>query len=163
VIRVNPTEARVALSFLAEPGDLALGALLRSCGPGEIVAAVSAGSDPRAALPAAGRGVPGLARAFERWRARLGQIPPPARRAAWERDGMRLLCPGEPEWPTRLVRRTRGRPVAKSLELLDRASYSAEAAGRYCWSWRAQGGYGRSQRRNIPGRPGGRVVNPNCR
>jgi hypothetical protein len=88
-----------------------LGALLRSCSPAEIVAAVSAGSDPRAALPAAGRGIPGLARAFERWRARLGQIPPPAGRAAWERDGMRLLCPGEPEWPTRLDDLGDARPV----------------------------------------------------
>ena len=111
MIRLNPLEARVALSFLAEPGDPALGALLRSCSPDEIVAAVSAGSGPRPALPAAGRGIPGLARAFERWRARLGQIPPPAGRAAWERDGMRLLCPGEPEWPTRLDDLGDARPV----------------------------------------------------
>lgn len=71
---MDPTEARVALSFLAEPGDPALGALLRSCGPAEIVAAVSAGSDPRAALPAAGRGIPGLAGSFKRWRTRLGRM-----------------------------------------------------------------------------------------
>ena len=103
--------ARVALSFLAEPGDPVLGALLRSCSPAEIVAAVSSGSDPGAALPAAGRGIPGLARAFERWRARLGQIPPAARRTAWERDGMRLLCPGEPEWPTQLDDLGDARPV----------------------------------------------------
>ena len=102
--------ARVALSFLAEPGDPVLGVLLRSCSPAEIVAAVS-GSDPRAVLPAAGRGIPGLARAFERWRARLGQIPPSARWAAWERDGMRLLCPGEPEWPTQLDDLGDARPV----------------------------------------------------
>jgi DNA processing protein len=103
--------ARVALSFLAEPGDPALGALLRSSSPAEIVAAVSSGSDPGAALPAAGRGIPGLARAFERWRARLGQIPPASRRTAWERDGMRLLCPGEPEWPTQLDDLGDARPV----------------------------------------------------
>jgi DNA processing protein len=113
VIRVNPTErrARVALSCLAEPGDLVLGGLLRLCSPAEIVAAVSAGRDPRSALPAAGRGIPGLARAFERWRARLGQIPPSARQATWERDGMRLLGPGDPEWPTRLDDLGDARPV----------------------------------------------------
>ena len=111
MIRLNPMEARVALSFLADPGDPVLGALLRSCSPADIVAAVSAGSGPRAALPAAVHGVPGLARAFERWRARLGQVPPPARRAAWERDGMRLLCPGDPEWPARLDDLGDARPV----------------------------------------------------
>jgi DNA processing protein len=103
--------ARAALSFLAEPGDPALGTLLRSCDPAEIVAAVSSGRDPRAALPAAGRGIGGLARAFERWRARLGQIPSAARLAAWERDGVRLLCPGEPEWPTQLDELGDARPV----------------------------------------------------
>lgn len=94
--------ARAALSFLAEPGDPALGALLRACGPAEIVAAVSAGREWRAALPGVGRGIPGLGRALERWRARLGQLPTTARLAAWERDGLRLVCPGDPEWPARL-------------------------------------------------------------
>ena len=103
--------ARAALSFLADPGDPALGALLRSCGPAETVAVVSSGSDPRAVLPAAGRDVPGIGRAFERWRARLGQVPPPARLAAWQRDGLRLVCPGEPEWPTQLDDLGDARPV----------------------------------------------------
>jgi len=40
--------ARAALSFLAEPGDPVLGALLRCWGPAEIVAAVSASGDARA-------------------------------------------------------------------------------------------------------------------
>jgi DNA processing protein len=95
-------QARVMLSFLAEPGDLALGTLLRACSPGEIAAAVSSGREPRAALPAAGHGIAGLERAFARWRARLGQLPSPEQLAGWQRDGMRLVCPGEPEWPTRL-------------------------------------------------------------
>ena len=95
-------QARVMLSFLAEPGDPVLGALLRGCSPGEITAAVSSGREPRAALPAAGHGVGGLARAFARWRGRLGQLPSPEQLAGWQRDGMRLVCPGEPEWPTRL-------------------------------------------------------------
>src|SRR6516225_8805051 len=93
--------ARAALSFLAEPGEPALGALLKSCRPGEILDAVLSGKEPRSALPAGG-GVPGLARAFGRWRARAGRIPSPARLKAWERRGMRLVCPGDPEWPTQL-------------------------------------------------------------
>jgi DNA processing protein len=103
--------ARAALSFLAEPGDAALGALLRSCGPADIVAAVSSGSDPDAALPAAGRGVPGLSRAIGRWRARLGEVPTSARLDIWERGGLRLVCPGEPEWPTQLDDLGDARPV----------------------------------------------------
>ena len=94
--------ARAVLSFLAEPGEAALGALLKSCGPGEILDAVLSGKEPRAALPAVGRDVPGLASAFGRWRARAGRIPSPARLEAWERRGMRLVCPGDPEWPTQL-------------------------------------------------------------
>ena len=103
--------ARAALSFLAEPGDPVLGALLRFCGPVEIVAAVSSPHDPRAALPAADHDIAGLGRAFERWRARLGQIPSSARLAAWNRGGLRLVCPGEPEWPTQLDNLGDARPV----------------------------------------------------
>jgi len=94
--------ARAALSFLAEPGEPGLGALLRCCEPAEIVAAVRSAREPRAVLPAAARGVPGLARAFARWRARAGQIPTAASLAAWGRDGLRLVGPGDPEWPTQL-------------------------------------------------------------
>jgi DNA processing protein len=93
--------ARAVLSFLTEPGDPALGALLRCCGPEEIVAAVSSDGDPNSVLPA-DCAVPGVSRAFQRWRARLGQVPSPARLSAWERGGLRLVCPGEPEWPTQL-------------------------------------------------------------
>jgi DNA processing protein len=103
--------ARAALSFLAEPGDPALGALLHRCGPVEIVSAVSSAGDPRAVLPAGSRAVPGIGRAFERWRARLGQVPTSARLAAWDRAGMRLVCPGEPEWPTQLDDLGDARPV----------------------------------------------------
>ena len=111
---MNPRQerlARAALSFLAEPGDPGLGALLRSCSPAEIVAMVSSGSNPQVALPAGGRKVPGIGRAFERWRARLGQVPSPARLSAWERSGLRLVCPGEPEWPTQLDDLGDARPV----------------------------------------------------
>jgi DNA processing protein len=94
--------ARIALSFVAEPGDLALGALLRCCEPAEVIAALSSGEDPGTVLPAAGRQIPGMSRAFRRWQARLDQVPLPARLPAWEGVGLRQICPGEPEWPTRL-------------------------------------------------------------
>lgn len=104
--------ARIALSFVAEPGDLALGALLRSCEPAEIMAALSSGRDPEAVLPAAGHEIPGLGRAFRRWRAGLDRVPSQARLPAWEGIGLRQVCPGEPEWPARLDDLGDVRPLA---------------------------------------------------
>jgi DNA processing protein len=103
--------ARAALSFLAEPGEDVLGALLRSCSAQEVVGALSSGRDPQAALPAAGGALPGISRAFRRWRPRIGQIPSAARLAAWDRGGLRLVCPAEPEWPTQLDALGDARPV----------------------------------------------------
>jgi len=94
--------ARIALSFLAEPGDLALGALLRACGPAEAFAAICDGRPPTEGSAPGHGGVPGLSRAFERWAARLGGVPTDSRLAAWDRAGIRILCPGDPEWPTQL-------------------------------------------------------------
>jgi DNA processing protein len=93
--------ARIALSFVAEPGDLVLGGLLRACGPAEAFAAICDGRPPERA--AAGRGgIPGLGRAIGRWAARLGAVPAESRLAGWERAGYRVVCPGDPEWPTQL-------------------------------------------------------------
>jgi DNA processing protein len=97
--------ARIALSFVAEPGDLTLGALLRTCSPAEAFGAVCGGR-PRDA-----DGVPGLARAVQRWAARLGRVPAEAAVAGWEREGMRVVCPGDPEWPTQLDALGDARPL----------------------------------------------------
>lgn len=97
--------ARIALSFLAEPGDPALGALLNACGPAETFAAICDGHPPpvaEAAGPGGARGpgrIPGLGRAVERWAARLDRVPTDSKLAAWERAGIRVLIPGDPEWP----------------------------------------------------------------
>ena len=103
--------ARTALSFLADPGDLVMGALLRSVPPGELLAAVVSGP-PNAGSALARSGCPGdgpapvtgpvADRAMERWRMRLPDVPPASRLAAWERSGYRLVGPGEAEWPTQL-------------------------------------------------------------
>jgi DNA processing protein len=93
--------AHIALSFVAEPGDLTLGALLRACSPAEAFAAICDGHPPEPAGEA-GHGVPGLGRAIGRWAARLDRVPAESRLAAWERAGVRILCPGDPEWPTQL-------------------------------------------------------------
>jgi DNA processing protein len=94
--------ARIALSFVAEPGDLALGALLRACGPAEAFAAICDGRPPESVVASGRGGIAGLSRAFERWAARLGSVPTESRLAAWESAGIRVLCPGDPEWPTQL-------------------------------------------------------------
>jgi DNA processing protein len=94
--------ARIALSFVAEPGDLTLGALLRACDPAGAFAAICDGRPPDSAMAGGRGGIPGLGRAIGRWAARLGAVPAGSRLAAWERAGMRIVCPGDPEWPTQL-------------------------------------------------------------
>jgi DNA processing protein len=107
---LNQRFARIALSFVAEPGDVTLGALLRFCSPAEAFAAICDGRPPQPAGERGHRpagktghaGIPGLGRAIERWAARLGRVPADSRLADWEHAGIRLLCPGDPEWPTQL-------------------------------------------------------------
>jgi DNA processing protein len=94
--------ARVALSFLADPGDAVLGAALRTRTTAEVLALVT-GTDAEGdlALESAPESE-ALARALVRWRSRLGLLPSVARLAAWQDSGMRLIIPGDPEWPTQL-------------------------------------------------------------
>jgi DNA processing protein len=47
----------------------------------------------------------------ERMRARRASLPSPARIEAWQRDGYRLVCPDEPEWPTQLDDLGEARPI----------------------------------------------------
>jgi DNA processing protein len=104
--------ARATLSFLAEPADQVLGALLEQCTAAEVVGAVSSTREARAALPGAARAVRGAGRALAKWRARLDQVPPAGQLAAWYRTGLRLVCPGEAEWPTQLDDLGPARPIA---------------------------------------------------
>jgi DNA processing protein len=103
--------ARAQLSEVAEAGDPVLGALLARCGPAELMRAVSSLGPGTASLPSDCADVPGLDRAFARWRGRLPDIPSPGRLDIWERSGFRLVCPGEPEWPTQLDDLGDARPV----------------------------------------------------
>jgi DNA processing protein len=106
--------ARAALSYLAEPGDPALGALLALCEPAEVVAAIKAGLLP-ATGPGCGDSPAGrkaLERALARWRARLPGLPDDADIAAACRDGIRLVCPGDPQWLERLDELGAVRPYA---------------------------------------------------
>src|SRR5260370_12972302 len=95
--------ARATPTCLAEPGDCLLGALLRDREPAEVVAASSAGRLPSVT----GNGVPdhdarAVTRALRRGAARSAAIQTRSDLAKWHRQGIRLICPGEPEWPTQL-------------------------------------------------------------
>jgi DNA processing protein len=106
--------ARAALTYLAEPGDPALGALLEVCEPAEVLAAINAG-----VLPVTGSDhgdSPGRRRALERalarWRIRLSDLPDDAAIQEVCRDGIRLVCPGDLEWPAALDELGAARPYA---------------------------------------------------
>ncbi len=82
------TRARVALSRLAEPGDEKLGLLVQTLGAEEVFARVRdrpLGSDK-----------------LEHYRARLPILDVDLDLAVASRAGVRLLVPGDPEWPPQL-------------------------------------------------------------
>jgi DNA processing protein len=115
--------ARAALTYLAEPGDVRLGALVRTCGAARTLDAIKAGSFPEAASDSAcggangmsgtsgtsgTGGVPGAARAaalraMQRWQVRLAGVPSADDVAGFCRAGIRLISPGDPEWPGQLA------------------------------------------------------------
>ncbi len=107
--------ACAALTYLAEPGDRAAGALLRTWGPEALVAAIKAGSVPRQATIADDADpalAAGIGRSMRNWRVRLPEIPGERDLGAAELAGIRLVCPGEPEWPTQLDVLGDARPYA---------------------------------------------------
>jgi DNA processing protein len=101
--------ARAALTWVAEPGDQAMGALLHVCPPTEIVTALIEGRMPRVTDAAS---IPRLERALPRWAARLGDVPPEPALDRWRRDGIRLVIPGDAEWPSQLDVLGEARPWA---------------------------------------------------
>jgi DNA processing protein len=94
-------EARALLTCLAEPGDRLLGELLRGNEPAAVVAAIMAGRLP-ASMNRPDRDPGAVTRGLRRWAARAAATPDGPGLAAWQRRGVRLACPGDPEWPTQL-------------------------------------------------------------
>jgi DNA processing protein len=108
------TLARAALTYLAEPGDPALGALLGICEPAEVLAAIKAdmlpGIGPGCGDSPASRAA--LERALGRWRVRLPGLPDDEGIAGACRDGIRLISPRDGEWPGALDQLGWARPYA---------------------------------------------------
>jgi DNA processing protein len=95
--------ARATLACLAEPGEPAMGALLRACSPEEIVAAVAQGRMPRGWLAREeDTGTGALGRVLRRWSARLGSAPAESALDSWRQAGIRFVIPGDAEWPGQL-------------------------------------------------------------
>jgi DNA processing protein len=94
--------ARVALSFMAQPGDPVLGAALRTRTASEVLALVTGADADGEAMLADQAEDAALSRALPRWRDRLGEVPGSARLAAQQQSGMRVIVPGDAEWPTQL-------------------------------------------------------------
>jgi DNA processing protein len=108
--------ARAALTYLAEPTDRWLGQLLQVHGAVAMLDAIKSGQ-PLGTIglvgSAAAQGTgPGLLRgrareavksAMERWRTRLPELPSPEQVLAFRESGIRLVCPGDPEWPGQLA------------------------------------------------------------
>jgi DNA processing protein len=105
--------ARAALTYLAEPADRVLGALVRQHGAARTLAAIRAGENLGGAAAASG-GPAGLAaapgptrsqvrQALQRWQVRLPELPTPDDVTAFTRSGIRLICPGDREWPGQLA------------------------------------------------------------
>ena len=105
--------ARAALTWLTEPGDPALAELLDVCQPEEVLATIRTGH-----LPAQCRSAPTarqaqLDRALLRWRLRLPDLPrDDAITGMCQANGIRLTCPGDPEWPHQLDDLGDARPAA---------------------------------------------------
>jgi DNA processing protein len=98
--------ARAALTYLAEPADRWLGQLLRLHGAIPTLDAIKSGRLPGSANDAGSAAelpFSGMRAAMERWRTRLPELPSPEEILAFRESGIRLVCPGDPEWPGQLA------------------------------------------------------------
>jgi DNA processing protein len=105
--------ARAALTYLAEPADLRLGEIVGRTGAVATLEAIRLGLLPDAAdadsgvvartgAARTGAARTAMQRALERWRARLEEVPAAEDLARFGDRGIRLVCPGDPEWPSTL-------------------------------------------------------------
>ena len=103
--------AHATLTYLAEPADPVICGLLQVLSPAELVASIRSGS-----IPATVTGVPGglpAARAtLSHFRGQLHRVPADAGLAGFQQQGVRLICPGDADWPIQLEDLGAARPYA---------------------------------------------------
>jgi DNA processing protein len=102
--------ARAVLTYLAEPGDPLVTALLAQLSAAEVVGCIRSGTLPGGVTDAVG--ATAAESALQRCRRRLGRVPPGAGLAGPPENGIRLLCPGDPDWPAKLDDLGPARPYA---------------------------------------------------
>ena len=97
--------ARAALTYLAEPADRWLGQLIRVSSATAALDAIRTYSDsPGAVLaPSRGKSREAMRAAMERLRVRLPELPSPEEVLGFRESGIRLIVPGDPEWPGQLA------------------------------------------------------------
>ncbi len=97
--------ARAALTYLAEPADRWLNGLISAHGATRTLEAIRSGRlpDPSGDFPIPPFTRRTLQRSMERWRVRLDELPTPDEVIAFRASGIRLICPGDPEWPEQLA------------------------------------------------------------
>ncbi|CNE11267.1 DNA protecting protein DprA [Mycobacterium tuberculosis] len=99
--------ARATLTAVAEPGDAFLNRIIERCGPEEALETIRTGR-----LPGTIDATPKEVQRLGQWRIRLIAAEPDQDMAVCARFRGRLVCPGDPEWPTTLDDLGSGRPYA---------------------------------------------------
>jgi DNA processing protein len=96
--------ARAALTYLAEPADRWLAQLLRERGAAGALDAIKAyRAGPANGLSPLSGKARAMKAAMERWQVRLPELPRPDQVLAFRESGIRLIAPGDPEWPGQLA------------------------------------------------------------
>ncbi|MEV5576027.1 DNA-processing protein DprA [Spirillospora sp. NPDC052269] len=106
--------ARATLTALAEPGDPVLNQIIDRAGAPTALDAIRSGRlpDELAVSIANGSEVARMTERLAHWRIRLSAAEPASDLLVAERLGVRLVCPGDPEWPTTLDDLGSHRPYA---------------------------------------------------
>jgi DNA processing protein len=106
--------ARAALTYLAEPADQWLNGLISAHGAARTLEAIRSGRlpDPSGDFAMQRFTRRTLQRSLERWRVRLDELPTPEEVIAFRASGIRLICPGDPEWPEQLADLGHDQPYA---------------------------------------------------
>jgi DNA processing protein len=107
--RFTHNAARAALTFAAEPADPVIGALLTIATPLRVLEMLAA-----ADIPDLGDRIShdAVRRTLNRCRDVLREMPDQEQIDAWERAGIRIICPYDAEWPQQLNDLGHYRPYA---------------------------------------------------